>query len=109
MEMLVTMGAFAVIMLAMALGVMLSGKALRGSCGGAGDSCACADTGDPNACKTEDSEKAQLTAPQQASHINVTNINASGSNRNSLGNDKAITDEDEDDMPEHDKTITASI
>ncbi len=31
---LVTVAAFALVMLAMAVGVMLSGKCLRGSCGG---------------------------------------------------------------------------
>lgn len=32
---------FALVMLAMALGVMVSGRRLRGSCGGVGEACRC--------------------------------------------------------------------
>ena len=45
--MIVTIGAFGLIMLAMAIGVIFQGKALRGSCGGVGSSCACDDAGEP--------------------------------------------------------------
>lgn len=32
---------FGLVMLAMAIGVLFSGRRLRGSCGGVGDSCTC--------------------------------------------------------------------
>jgi hypothetical protein len=35
---------FALVMLAMAIGVLFSGRRLRGSCGGVGDSCRCSAT-----------------------------------------------------------------
>ncbi len=44
---ILTIGAFGLIMLAMAIGVIFQGKALRGSCGGVGSSCACDDAGEP--------------------------------------------------------------
>ncbi len=34
---------FAVVMLAMAIGVIFSGKSLKGSCGGTGTGCPCSD------------------------------------------------------------------
>ena len=43
---------FALIMFLMALGVMISGRRLKGSCGGVGGECPCEDSGIPNACKT---------------------------------------------------------
>jgi len=38
---LFTLAIFAITMLAMALGVMLSGRRLRGSCGRTGEDCSC--------------------------------------------------------------------
>ncbi len=66
MEMIASFGAFAMIMLAMAVGVIVSGKTLKGSCGGTGSSCACADQGTPNACQTE--EPTQTNTPAQPTH-----------------------------------------
>ena len=47
---LLAVGLFGAVMLGMAVGVILSNRPLRGSCGGIGDDCACEETGDPNAC-----------------------------------------------------------
>jgi hypothetical protein len=45
---LVTLAVLAIVMLAMAIGVMVSGRKLRGSCGGVGSSdCACDAAGKP--------------------------------------------------------------
>lgn len=68
MEMIASFGAFAMIMLAMAVGVIVSGKTLKGSCGGTGSSCACADQGTPNACQTEDSTQNTNTATHSSGH-----------------------------------------
>jgi len=38
-----TLVVFAVVMLAMAAGVMLTGRSLKGSCGGSGTGCPCTD------------------------------------------------------------------
>ena len=38
-----TLLVFALMMFAMAAGVMLSGRSLKGSCGGTGDGCPCTD------------------------------------------------------------------
>ena len=40
---ILTLGVIAVIMTVMAVGVIFSDRALRGSCGGVGDDCACAE------------------------------------------------------------------
>ena len=49
---LLTFGLFVVIVLVMAVGVMLTGRSLRGSCGGA--SCVCKAEGrEPGSCDTE--------------------------------------------------------
>ncbi len=42
-----TVAIIAIAMIVMALGVMLSGKRLRGSCGGVGTACACEKAGVP--------------------------------------------------------------
>lgn len=44
---LLTAAVLAIAMGAMAIGVIVSGKRLRGSCGGAGDACACDQAGVP--------------------------------------------------------------
>jgi hypothetical protein len=75
MEMIASFGAFAMIMLAMAVGVIVSGKTLKGSCGGTGSSCACADQGTPNACQTEDSTQ-NTNAPTHSSGHTPLNRNA---------------------------------
>ena len=65
MEIMITFGAFGTLMLMMAIGVMFTGRPLKGSCGGTGGECPCADSGTPNACKLpeaapEDTTKTQL-------------------------------------------------
>ena len=40
---LVTIVVFGIVMAAMSLGVMISGRRLRGSCGGTGSDCECSD------------------------------------------------------------------
>jgi hypothetical protein len=50
---LLTLGIVAALMGGMAVGVILSNKPLRGSCGGVGASCACEEAGKPGACKVE--------------------------------------------------------
>lgn len=45
-----TIGFMAFLMLAMAVGVIFRGKALKGSCGGIGGECLCLDTGTQGAC-----------------------------------------------------------
>ena len=40
---ILTLAAIAIIMTAMAIGVIVSDRVLKGSCGGVGDDCACAD------------------------------------------------------------------
>ena len=51
---IVTVVLMGAIMLSMAIGVMVSGKALKGSCGGVGgpESCFCEQQGIPKECKT---------------------------------------------------------
>ena len=51
MEIMITFSVFGVLMLMMAIGVMFTGRPLKGSCGGVGGECPCADSGTPNACK----------------------------------------------------------
>lgn len=56
---LLTIGIVAVLMGGMAIGVIVSNKPLRGSCGGVGSSCACEEAGTPGACKTEPDAETQ--------------------------------------------------
>ena len=60
---LLTIGVLMVLMLAMAVGVIFSGRALKGSCGGVGGggNCPCADAGKPGACKDGNGPPEQLT------------------------------------------------
>ena len=51
MEIMITFSVFGTLMLMMAIGVMFTGRPLKGSCGGVGGECPCADAGTPNACK----------------------------------------------------------
>ena len=63
MEMVVlTAGLMALIMVGMAVGVIFSNKALKGSCGGVGGNCPCADAGKPGACKVDGGPPRQMTA-----------------------------------------------
>ena len=59
MEVLVTVAFFATIMFIMALGVMFTGRPLKGSCGGVGNNCQCAEKGTPDACKIEIDENGE--------------------------------------------------
>ncbi len=86
MEMIASFGAFAMIMLAMAVGVIVSGKTLKGSCGGTGSSCACADQGTPNACQTEEPTQ-NANTPAQSGHTPL--------NRNAH---QAIDDDEEEEI-----------
>lgn len=54
MEILVTIAVFGTMMFIMALGVMFTGRPLKGSCGGVGNHCPCAEAGTPGACKIDD-------------------------------------------------------
>ena len=51
MEIMITFSIFGVMMLLMALGVMFTGRPLKGSCGGVGGECPCDDAGTPGVCK----------------------------------------------------------
>ncbi len=54
---LVTIAFFGVVVTAMAVGVIFSGKSLRGSCGGTGTNCECTET-KRRACATAARESA---------------------------------------------------
>ena len=60
MEFYLTLGIFGFMMLAMSVGVIFSGRRLKGSCGGVGGECPCEDAGTPNACKVDLSEASPL-------------------------------------------------
>jgi hypothetical protein len=47
----ITLVFFALMMFLMSLGVMISGRRLKGSCGGVGGECPCDEAGKPGACK----------------------------------------------------------
>lgn len=63
---LATIGFMAALMLAMAVGVIFRGKALKGSCGGIGGECLCLDAGQQGACAIKgrpyDDDRPDLTA-----------------------------------------------
>lgn len=63
---LITVVAFGFMMLAMAVGVMVGRKPLKGSCGGVGDDCACEKAGTPGACATP-----QGSAPGQSLQLRL--------------------------------------
>ena len=58
-----TIALVALIMSAMAVGVMFSNKELKGSCGGVGGACACEEAGTPGACATAPSVDPDLYQP----------------------------------------------
>ena len=62
-----TLVLFLLITFFMALGVMVSGRRLKGSCGGVGGECPCADAGTPGACKIEDDDEDFLYETQSQS------------------------------------------
>jgi len=65
MEIMITFSIFGVLMLLMALGVMFTGRPLKGSCGGVGGECPCEDAGTPGACKLpEDGAQEAQNQPQ---------------------------------------------
>lgn len=71
MTMLLTIGVVAALMAGMAVGVVLSNKPLRGSCGGVGGSCACDEAGTPGACKEGPTGRdKQFSAPGSLLQIN---------------------------------------
>lgn len=51
---LLTIGLVAFLMAAMAVGVIFSGRELKGSCGGTGADCACDAQGIPRKCEKKD-------------------------------------------------------
>lgn len=57
MEVLFTITIFGVMMFLMALGVMFTGRPLKGSCGGVGGECPCAEAGTPGACKLKEEDE----------------------------------------------------
>lgn len=54
------------LMALMSVGVVVSGKRLRGSCGGTGTECACDAAGKPRACETPDGSGDLSEAPLAA-------------------------------------------
>ena len=72
MEVLVTVAFFGTLMFLMALGVMFTGRPLKGSCGGVGNHCPCAETGTPNACKVDLSEGGEDSSQQQLGLVDQT-------------------------------------
>lgn len=60
-----TIGLMAALMLAMAVGVIFRGRALKGSCGGIGGECLCLDAGQQGACaikgRSYDDDRPSLT------------------------------------------------
>jgi uncharacterized protein len=59
---------FAFMMLVMAVGVIFSGKTLKGSCGGVGGNCPCDEAGTPGACKVELEDEQDLATVTHSSH-----------------------------------------
>lgn len=57
MTILATVAVFGTMMFIMALGVMFTGRPLKGSCGGVGNSCPCDEAGTPGACKIEEDDQ----------------------------------------------------
>jgi hypothetical protein len=73
MVFLLTVVGIAVAMVAMALGVMLTGRRLKGSCGGvAGGACLCAREGvDRRVCPRKGPARARASAPPGARSLDV--------------------------------------
>ena len=58
---LLTAGTMAFLMMAMAVGVIVQRKELKGSCGGVGGACACENAGRPGACDPADPLRAETS------------------------------------------------
>jgi hypothetical protein len=63
MTLILTISLFALLMLAMSVGVLLSGRELRGSCGGVTADCACEAAGKPRDCEHRRGEEPEECAP----------------------------------------------
>ena len=63
MEVIVTIAVFGTMMFIMALGVMFTGRPLKGSCGGVSGNCPCDEAGTPNACKIDPESAGQTSSP----------------------------------------------
>ena len=72
MEILVTVAVFGTMMFIMALGVMFTGRPLKGSCGGVGNNCPCAEAGTPGACKIENGDSEDIANQSQLGLIDET-------------------------------------
>ena len=64
-------GLIGFMMLAMAVGVIFTGRTLKGSCGGVGGLCPCDEAGTPNACKV-DLEDQPETHPSSLTQVSET-------------------------------------
>ena len=71
MEFYFTLGIFAFMMFAMAIGVILSGRTLKGSCGGVGGNCPCDEAGTPGACKVELDGTTQTDQSSVIQHVHT--------------------------------------
>jgi len=60
---LLTLVSIGILMLLMAIGVILTGKRLNGSCGGVFGLCICDITGRPRACEEDDVSEGSSAAP----------------------------------------------
>ena len=72
MEIMITFSIFGVMMLLMALGVMFTGRPLKGSCGGVGGECPCEDAGTPGACKLPEDEELMAQSQTQTEFLEET-------------------------------------
>lgn len=52
----------------MAIGVIFSNRALKGSCGGVGGKCACDEAGKPRECEQPNSEQSPTTPREDVVH-----------------------------------------
>lgn len=71
---LLTVGTMGFLMMAMAIGVIVQRKELKGSCGGIGGACACENAGRPGACDPNDplrSTSAVMRPPGEITHVRM--------------------------------------